>query len=56
MKMRNYPKYVKTVDGYIGVFKYLDYGEFPVYRFDGAERVADDWELAHGSNNRGDLE
>ena len=49
--MKNYPKYVKTVDGYIGVFKYLDFGEFPVYRFEGGERVADDWEIANGSDN-----
>lgn len=49
--MDKYPKYVKTFDGYIGVFKYLDFGEFPVYRFPGGERIADDWELEHGTND-----
>lgn len=51
-----YPKYVRTFDGYIGVFVYLDFGEFPVYRFPGGERIADSWELANGSDNRADLE
>ena len=51
-----FPKYVKTADGYIGVFSYLDFGEFPVYRFPGGERIADSWELANGSDNRADLE
>lgn len=51
-----YPKYVRTFDGYIGVFVYLDFGEFPVYRFPGGERIADGWELANGSDNRADLE
>ena len=51
-----YPKYVKTFDGYIGVFAYLDFGKYPVYRFDGGERLADGWELEHGSDNREDLE
>ena len=46
-----YPKYVKTFDGYIGVFSYLDFGEFPVYRFEGGERIADDWEIKNGSDN-----
>ncbi len=50
-----FPKYVKTDDGYIGTFQYLDFGEFPVYRFPGGERVADDLELQHGSNNREEL-
>lgn len=50
-----FPKYVKTFNGYIGAFSYLDFGEFPVYRFEGGERIADSWELAHGSNNREDL-
>ena len=39
-----YPKYIKTYDGYIGTFSYLDFGEFPVYRFKNGERIADDWE------------
>ena len=30
-----YPKYIKTADGYLGVFQYFDFGEFPVYRFEG---------------------
>lgn len=49
--MKNYPKYVKTKDGYIGVFKRLECGEFPVYRFEGGERIADTWEIENGSNN-----
>lgn len=55
MKMK-FPKYVKTIDGFIGVFKRLEFNEFPIYRFDGGERVADDWELEHGSNHRENLE
>lgn len=50
-----YPKYIKTYDGYIGTFSYLDFGEFPVYRFKNGERIADDWEIAHGSDNKEDL-
>lgn len=50
-----YPKYIKTADGYIGTFQYLDFGEFPVYRFEGGDRIADNWELEHGSDNREDL-
>lgn len=53
--MRKYPKYIKSRDGYIGVFKRLEYGKFPVYRFEGGERIADDWEIEHGSDNRNDL-
>lgn len=53
--MKNFPKYVKTADGYIGVFRYLDFGEFPVYRFPGGERIADNWEIENGSDNREDL-
>lgn len=49
------PKYVITADGYIGVFQYFDFGEFPVYRFEGGDRIADNWELKHGSDNRKDL-
>ena len=51
----NYPKYVTTFDGYIGTFQYLEYGEFPVYRFEGGDRIADNWELANGSDDRQDL-
>ena len=53
--MKNFPKYVKTADGYIGVFRYLDFGEFPVYRFPGGERIADNCEIENGSDNREDL-
>jgi hypothetical protein len=49
------PKYIKTADGYIGVFQYFDFGEFPVYRFEGGDRIADNWELEHGSDNKADL-
>lgn len=50
-----YPKYVKTFDGYIGTFQYLDFGEFPVYRFPGGDHIADRWEIENGSDNREDL-
>lgn len=43
--MKKYPQYIKTADGYIGTFKRLEFGEFPVYRFEGGERVADNYEL-----------
>ena len=52
---KKFPKYVKTYDGYIGTFQYLDC-EFPVYRFPGGDRIADRWELEHGSDKREDLE
>ena len=53
---KKYPKYIKTYDGkYIGTFQYLEYGEFPVYRFEGGIRYADKWELEHGSDNIEDL-
>lgn len=50
-----YPKYIKSRDGYIGTFVYTDFNEFPVYRFEGGDRIADEWELDHGSDNREDL-
>ena len=53
--MKKYPMYVKTRDGYIGTFKHLEYGEFPVSRFDGGERMADSWEIENGSDNKEDL-
>lgn len=53
--MKNYPMYVKTSDGYIGTFKRLEYGEVLVYRFEGGERVVDNWEIENGSDNREDL-
>lgn len=55
MNKANFPKYIKSYDGYIGVFRYLEYGEFPVYRFEGGERIADGWEIEHGSDNREEL-
>ena len=48
--MKDYPKYIKSVDGHIGT-RVADLGEFPVYRFEGGERVADNWEVEHGSDN-----
>lgn len=53
--MKKYPKYVITYDGYIGTFQYLDFGEFPVYRFPGGDRIADQFEIDHGSDNREEL-
>lgn len=52
---KKYPKYVKTCDGFIGVFRYMAYGEFPVYRFPGGQRIADDFEIENGSDDREDL-
>lgn len=52
---KKYPKYVKTCDGFIGVFRYMESGEFPVYCFPGGYRIADDWEIENGSDNRNDL-
>ena len=54
-----YPKYVKTFDGYVGTFSGIDageYGEFPLYRFPGGVRVADNWELRHGRDSIEELE
>ena len=48
----NYPKYVRTFDGYVGTFQGLDFGEFPVYRFPGGDRIADEWEIANGRDDR----
>lgn len=53
--MKKYFKYVKTADGFIGVFRRLEYGEFPVYRFEGGERIVDNWEILNGSDKREDL-
>lgn len=50
-----YPKYVKTFDGYIGVFQRVDRGDIPVYRFPGGERMADAYEIENGSDVREDL-
>lgn len=49
---KKYPKYVKTCDGFIGVFRYMVYGEFPEYRFPGGSRIADDFEIENGSDDR----
>lgn len=49
--MKHYPKYVKTRDGHIGTFARLEYGTFPVYRFEGGARIADDYEIANGSDS-----
>ena len=58
VKASNYPKYVCR-DGYIGTFKRVDPGvdgeEIPIYMFPGGESMADDGEIAKGSNNREDL-
>ena len=51
----NYPKYVKTADGYIGVLVSVD-DLGPSYHCPGGERYADRWEIEHGSDNRADLE
>ncbi len=50
-----YPKYIMTSDGYIGTFSCLDFGEFPAYRFPGGERIADNWEIEHGSDSLEEL-
>lgn len=53
---KQYPKYIITADNqFIGTFQYLDFGEFPVYRFPGGDRIADDWELFTGSDDRNEL-
>lgn len=54
-QMMNIPMYVKTRDGHIGTFLGWRFGPMPVYRFPGGDRVADNWEIEHGSNNREDL-
>ena len=43
-------------DGYIGVFQYMDFGEFPVYRFPGGDSIADEYELRSGLDTREDAE
>jgi hypothetical protein len=53
--MKKFPKYIKSYDGYIGVFRYLDFDGDPVYRFEGGERTADRWEIEHGSDSREEL-
>lgn len=46
--MKKYPSYIKAADGNIGSFLRLEFGEFPVYRFEGGERVVDNWEIKSG--------
>lgn len=53
--MEKYPKYIKTVDGFIGTFKCLDFGKFPIYRFDGGERMADNWEVENGKDDYNEI-
>jgi hypothetical protein len=53
--VKNFPKYVKTADGYIGTFCELDFAGDPIYRFPGGERNADKWEIENGSDNKEDL-
>ena len=55
MQKNQYPKYIKTSDGYIGTFQRVDPGDIPIYRFPGGDRMADEYELANGSNVREDL-
>ena len=51
------PKYVITADyHYIGSFVEIAFGKFPVYRFPSGNRIADEWELEHGSDDRKELE
>lgn len=57
MKIKQYPPYVVTTDGeYIGSFLRVDPGGFPVYRFPGGERIADEAELYAGKPSRGRAE
>lgn len=53
--MKEYPKYILCSNKYIGVFQYIDHG-FPIYRFPGGDRIADDYEIEHGSNDRTEIE
>lgn len=48
--MKKYPNYIFTTDGFIGCFCGLEFGEFPVYRFDGGKRIADNAEIERGCN------
>lgn len=48
-----YPMYVKTADGYIGSYAY-NTSAGPVYRFPGGTRLADSWELEHGTDRQPD--
>lgn len=48
-----FPTYVKTADGEIGTFRYVQYGNDhgPVYMFPGGQRVADNWEIENGCDD-----
>lgn len=50
-----YPDYIITSDGYIGKFCRLEHQEFPVYRFPGGERIADNYEIETGSDSKEEL-
>lgn len=45
---KKYPKYVRSADGFVGKFSYLDFDNFPVYHFPGGYRVADEYEIENG--------
>lgn len=50
-----YPKYI-TIDGYIFTFQRVDRGGFPIYRNRwGDDTIADDFDIAHGTDNFEDL-
>lgn len=51
-----YPKYIKTRQGYIGVFSHIEYGMHPIYRLDNGREIRAVQELEYGSDNREDLE
>lgn len=48
--MKKYPNYIFTTDGFIGCFAGLDFGEFPIYRFEGGSLIADNAEIERGCN------
>lgn len=50
-----FPHYVRTHDGNIGAFSFLENGLYPVYEFMNGERRVDSWELEHGADNINEL-
>lgn len=53
-----FPKYVKTMNGQIGIYAHLTFGNRPVYRFEEGEyklRQATEEELANGSDRLSEL-
>lgn len=53
-----YPKYIKTVSGYIGKYAYLTVGNRPVYKFESGEykfRAATEEEISSGSDTLNDF-